>query len=235
MVISSLTPLTWWAPGHEDAADAAGSVQTLQTRWAYSWCIQWKILSPQQKSVPTMNTKRLLKLHLLLKYIFCVCARTDILNVIKAQGSSFPSVLQRLSGKSFIMSMKETDSKERLCFYFLMKNFKIYKWHNFKHYFNWKVAAVSTFDFWGMLTYLNWQKMSAYSGWIPLACSTVTRKVKMLPTSSWPARPSRLSLMSATLPSLRSKKSQRRCYEELWCDVLKVTCDYAFYNLYKNL
>lgn len=65
------------------------------------------------------------KVHLLC--VFCVCARTDILNVIKAQGSSFPSVLQRLSGKSFIMSMKETDSKERLCFYFLMKNFKIYK------------------------------------------------------------------------------------------------------------
>lgn len=62
MVISSSTPLTWWAPGHEDAADAAGSVQTLQTQWAYSWCIQWKTLSPQQKSVPTMNnTKRLLK------------------------------------------------------------------------------------------------------------------------------------------------------------------------------
>lgn len=33
-------------------------------------------------------------------------------------------------------------------------------------------------------THLNWQKMSAYSGWMPLACSTVTRKVKMLPTSS---------------------------------------------------
>lgn len=33
-------------------------------------------------------------------------------------------------------------------------------------------------------THLNWQKMSAYSGGMPLACSTVTRKVKMLPTSS---------------------------------------------------
>lgn len=50
--------------------------------------------------------------------------------------------------------------------------------------------------------------MSAYSGGIPLACSTVTRKVKMLPTSSWPARPSpQLSFVSAMLPSLRSEES----------------------------
>lgn len=141
-----------------------------------------------------------------------VCACAHILNVVKAQGSSFPGVLQRLSGKSFIMSMKETDGKERILFLFSdKKKIDLYKWHNFKHYFSWKVAAVCTYDFWGMLTYLNWQKMSAYSGWIPLACSTVTRKVKMLPTSSWPARPSRLSLASVTLPSLRSKKSQGRC------------------------
>lgn len=60
------------------------------------------------------------------------------------------------------------------------------------------------------MTHLNWQKISAYSGGMPLACSTVTRKVKMLPTSSWPARSSpRLSLVSATLPSLRSAESHR--------------------------
>lgn len=56
----------------------------------------------------------------------CVCLHTHILNVVKAQGSSFPGVLQRLSRKSFIMSMKETDSKERLCFYFLTNNFKLF-------------------------------------------------------------------------------------------------------------
>lgn len=61
-----------------------------------------------------------------------------------------------------------------------------------------------------LLTHLNWQKMSAYSGGTPLACSTVTRKVKMLPTSSCPARPSpRLSLVSSMLPSLRSEESHR--------------------------
>lgn len=114
VVISSLTPLTWWAPGREDAADAAGSVQTLQTRWAYSWCIQQRTLSPQQKSVPTRNnTKKVVEITLDIKVCVCVCGLTHILNVVKAQGSSFPGVLQRLSGESFIMSMKETDSKER--------------------------------------------------------------------------------------------------------------------------
>lgn len=61
-----------------------------------------------------------------------------------------------------------------------------------------------------MWTHLNWQKISAYSGGMPLAWSTVTRKVKMLPTSSWSARPSpRLSLVSAMLLSLRSEESHR--------------------------
>lgn len=61
-----------------------------------------------------------------------------------------------------------------------------------------------------MSTHLNWQKMSAYSGGTPLAWRTVTRKVKMLPTSSWPARPSLwLSLASGMLPSFRSEENNR--------------------------
>lgn len=59
-----------------------------------------------------------IKVHFLCVPSVCVCARAHILNVVKAQGSPFPGVLQRLSGKSFIMSMKETDSKERLLFLF---------------------------------------------------------------------------------------------------------------------
>lgn len=51
----------------------------------------------------------------LLKYSLCVCASvsmcTHVLDVVKAQRSSFASVLQRLCGKSLVMAMQKT--KER--------------------------------------------------------------------------------------------------------------------------
>lgn len=60
--------------------------------------------------------------------------------------------------------------------------------------------------------YLNWQKMSAYSGRMPLACSTVTRKVKALPSFRWvpisSENPSMTILPSSRVPDFKSKKEQ---------------------------
>lgn len=62
------------------------------------------------------------------------------------------------------------------------------------------------------LTHLNWQKMSAYSGGMPAACRTVTRKVKTLPTSSWPITPSDWPSLPSTFPSFRSEtKNTQQC------------------------
>lgn len=52
------------------------------------------------------------------------------------------------------------------------------------------------------LTHLNWQKMSAYSGGMLLACRTVTRKVKILPTSRCSAKLS--PGFVSTFPSFKS-------------------------------
>lgn len=60
--------------------------------------------------------------------------------------------------------------------------------------------------------YLNWQKMSAYSGRIPLACSTVTRKVNALPSFRWlpisSENPSIIILPSSKVLDFRSKAGQ---------------------------
>lgn len=47
----------------------------------------------------------------------------------------------------------------------------------------WSIPATAELQ--RQVAYLNWQKMSAYSGRIPLAWSTVTRKVKALPSFRW--------------------------------------------------
>lgn len=60
--------------------------------------------------------------------------------------------------------------------------------------------------------YLNWQKISAYSGRIPLACSTVTRKVKALPSFRWwpisSEKPSITIFPSSKVPDFKSKEGQ---------------------------
>lgn len=60
--------------------------------------------------------------------------------------------------------------------------------------------------------------MSAYSGGTPLACSTVTRKVKTLPISRWLSKSSPWpSLVSAISLSLRSEKRSEGIF--YWSDL----------------
>lgn len=41
-----------------------------------------------------------------------MCVRTYVLDMVKAQRSSFASVLQRFGGKSLIMTMQETTERQ---------------------------------------------------------------------------------------------------------------------------
>lgn len=94
-----------------------------------------------------------------------------ILNVIEAQRGSPSRVLQRLSGESFIMTVDEAEKvKANISVDPLQKKNKKYmKLHNTGN-----CNGSST-------TYLNWQKMSAYSAEMLEAWRTVTLKVNVLP------------------------------------------------------
>lgn len=62
-------------------------------------------------------------------------------------------------------------------------------------------------------SYLNWQKMSAYSGRMPLACSTVTRKVNTLPSFKWlpisSVNPSIVIFPSSRVDDFKSERNKQ--------------------------
>lgn len=94
-----------------------------------------------------------------------------ILNMIEAQRGSPSCVLQRLSGESFIMTVDEAEKfKANISVDPLQKKIKIYT----KLHSTGNCSGRST-------TYLNWQKMSAYSAEMLEAWRTVTLKVNVLP------------------------------------------------------
>lgn len=109
------TQPTLWGPDRAGAEGAAGSDQTPQTRWAWFWCTQWTTQSPPLKSTQQEGMGKWVSFgSCFYTFVFvwreralCIC--THILDVIEAQRSSFPTVLQRLCGEGFVVTMEETE------------------------------------------------------------------------------------------------------------------------------
>lgn len=85
-------------------------------------------------------------------------------------------------------------------------------------------------------SYLNWQKMSAYSGRMPLACSTVTRKVNTLPSFKWlpisSVNPSIVIFPSSRVDDFRSERNSPRCKTFGLDDFLCFGCCFLLFFFY---
>lgn len=85
-----------------------------------------------------------------------------------------------------------------------------------------------------LVTYLNWQKISAYSVAIPIACKTVTLKVNSIPDWRWSGRSSSFMSLDTELSPLPLSVSPTSSSSLISLPSLKVSCLPSLFSLWPS-